>query len=196
VGLIHIAAHAEVSSDLLDGARIYIKADDANDGRLNIDEIYKVDARGTGLIVLSACRTNIGWSSRGDEIRNFTRAFLYAGAKSVITSLWNVDDDTTFEMMNEFYSALQSGVSKVRALAKAQSAMRKKHSNPYYWAGFVLAENQCEPAGSTWSGPHAADLADSSVDVQIRGLSTPPESCCGTSGICRALVHYETERWH
>lgn len=69
-----------------------------------------------------------------------TRAFLYAGAPSVIVSLWSVDVRSTQELMLEFYTLLKKGVDKATALQEAQKKIMKKegYSHPYYWAPFVL----------------------------------------------------------
>ena len=68
------------------------------------------------------------------------RAFLYAGVRSVVASLWKVDDDATVPLMKTFYSRLQKGDPPSRALREAQLGMLKnaQFSEPYYWAAFVI----------------------------------------------------------
>jgi CHAT domain-containing protein len=76
--------------------------------------------------------------TRGDDIVNFSRAFMYAGSPSVMASLWGVDDDATQLLMVTFYKHLKEGQSKAEALSSAQSEVREQYSNPFYWAGFIL----------------------------------------------------------
>jgi CHAT domain-containing protein len=63
---------------------------------------------------------------------------MFAGSSSVITSLWNIDDEATQQLMVAFYTHLKAGLSKAEALRAAEIDVRKQHPNPYYWAGFVL----------------------------------------------------------
>jgi CHAT domain-containing protein len=93
----------------------------------------------TELITLSACETGINERSQGDELIGLTRAFLYAGAPSVIVSLWSVDSKSTEELMIDFYKRLKNGDDKATALQGAQKMiMEQKQSHPYYWAEFIL----------------------------------------------------------
>ena len=74
----------------------------------------------------------------GDEVIGMSRAFLYAGASSVMASLWEVDDRATTHFMGEFYRELASGPSKVTALRKAQLLTMKKYREPLFWASFIM----------------------------------------------------------
>ncbi len=78
--------------------------------------------------------------SPGDELIGLTRAFLYAGAPSVVVSLWSVNARSTHELMLEFYRHLKKGADKATALQKAQKVImeKKEYTHPYYWAPFVL----------------------------------------------------------
>lgn len=84
--------------------------------------------------------TGINERSPGDELIGLTRAFLYAGAPSVVVSLWSVDAQSTHDLMLEFYRHLKNGVDKATALQKAQIKImeKKEYSHPYYWAPFAL----------------------------------------------------------
>jgi CHAT domain-containing protein len=95
------------------------------------------------LVTLSACQTGINKRSPGDELIGLTRAFLYAGAPSVVVSLWLVNSPSTYELMLEFYTQLKNGTDKATALQKAQIKMieHKKYSDPYFWAPFILVGN-------------------------------------------------------
>jgi len=94
----------------------------------------------TELVTLSACQTGINQANPGDELVGLTRAFLYAGAPSVVVSLWSVDARSTHELMLEFYKQLKEGADKATALQKAQIKImeKKEYTHPYYWAPFVL----------------------------------------------------------
>jgi CHAT domain-containing protein len=89
------------------------------------------------LVTLSACETALGKVATGDDVVGFTRGFLYAGARSLISSLWQVDDQATRDLMVAFYSNLQS-MTKDEALRQAQLKVKKQYQHPYYWAAFVL----------------------------------------------------------
>jgi CHAT domain-containing protein/Flp pilus assembly protein TadD len=136
--IIHIAAHGQLSPDSPIFSSLALAPDTDHDGFLEVHEIYGMDLRNCGLVVLSACQTNLGPASRGDEIVALNRAFLYAGAPTVIASLWTVDDEATSNLMLSFYSHLRSGKSKAEALREAQKETRARFASPYYWAGFVL----------------------------------------------------------
>jgi CHAT domain-containing protein len=124
---------------------VQLNPDDTTDGRLEAREVFglRLDA---DLVVLSACETGLGSGLRrdvppGDDWVGLVRAFLYAGARSVLASLWPVDDRATALLMERFYAGLTSGRSKARALADAQRAMLREpgNANPFYWAAFQLS---------------------------------------------------------
>jgi len=125
---------------------------DTSDGRLTANEAYglHLDA---DLVVLSGCRTAAG-PIIGEGVIGFTRAFLAAGASSVVATMWNVEDQTSFEMMKSFYAAWVGGADKSRALRRAQlSVLRSLRAgkirvngvalpdSPRLWAGYVLVGN-------------------------------------------------------
>ncbi len=114
------------------------------DGRLEVHEVFGLELA-ADLVVLSACETGLGTGSRrevppGDDWVGLVRAFLFAGAESVVASLWPVEDEVTARLMQEFYKNLGDGPSKARALAHAQRAFiyDEKRSSPFYWAAFGL----------------------------------------------------------
>ena len=113
------------------------------DGRLETLEIFGLPLKGNDLVVLSACQTNVGALSRGDEVVGLTRAFFFAGSPTVISSLWSVDDAATEALMVSFYTHwLQDGMTKAAALQAAQADVRNAQGggwvSPFYWAGFIL----------------------------------------------------------
>jgi CHAT domain-containing protein len=112
----------------------------AQDGFLRMHEIYNLRLP-ADLVVLSACQTALGREIRGEGLIGLTRGFMYAGARRVVASLWQVDDESTAELMERFYRAmLRDGRRPADALRAAQSEMARSRrwSAPFYWAGFVL----------------------------------------------------------
>jgi CHAT domain-containing protein len=112
----------------------------AQDGYLGLQDIYGMHAP-VDLVVLSACRTALGKEVRGEGLIGLTRGFMYAGASSVVASLWKVDDEATAELMKRFYSnMLKGGMRPAEALRAAQNSIRQQSQwrSPYYWAAFTL----------------------------------------------------------
>jgi len=91
-----------------------------------------------GLVVLSACQTGLGNLVRGEGVVGLTRAFLYAGARRVAVSLWDVNDLTAPDFMQSFYRRLRQGEDPASALRSAKVEMLQSDSpvraNPYFWA--------------------------------------------------------------
>ena len=90
------------------------------------------------LVILSACDTSPGKLTRGDELIGLTRAFIYAGTPSVISTLWRVEDRASYELMRVFYRNLRAGQSRGDALRQAQLATLREYPHPYYWAAYQL----------------------------------------------------------
>jgi CHAT domain-containing protein len=111
----------------------------AEDGVLTAYEISHLDLSNTQLVTLSACETALGEIEDNEGVYGLQRAFIMAGAKKVLMSLWTVPDKEATELMLRFYNSLLQGNDANKALHTAQLAMKEKYS-PYYWAGFVLTE--------------------------------------------------------
>ena len=92
----------------------------------------------TNLVTLSGCKSGVSKVTGSDDLLGLTRGFLYAGARSLIVSLWNVDDLRTAEWMNYFYKTWGAGASKSKAVKLAMKAVREKYPHPFYWAPFLL----------------------------------------------------------
>ena len=92
------------------------------------------------MVTLGAFETGLNESKPGDELIGLTRSLIYAGAASVIVSLWSVYDRSTQELMLEFYKLLKNGIDKATALQQAQIKIMQKeeYSHPYFWAPFIL----------------------------------------------------------
>ncbi|MBI1745028.1 MAG: CHAT domain-containing protein, partial [Acidobacteria bacterium] len=87
----------------------------------------------------SACDTGLGKLRRGEGLMGMSRAFLYAGAPSLLASLWPVDDEATAQLMAAFYGYLARGLDKSRALQQAQADLRQGgRAHPFFWAPFIL----------------------------------------------------------
>jgi len=136
--IIHLAAHAELNTAYPLFSRILLGAGQEYSGALEVHEIYNLDLSKASLVMLSACETQLGAQSKGDDIVGLNRAFIYAGTPTVIASLWVVDDESTSHLMKFFYIHLKNGMTKAEALRAAQSDTRMKYPHPYHWAGFVL----------------------------------------------------------
>jgi len=95
----------------------------------------RLDAR---LVVLSGCESALGRATLAEGVLGLSSSFLAAGARAVVASLWEVDDQTTAEFMTGFYRGLSHGETVAAALRSAQLAMRERRPHPFYWAGFVV----------------------------------------------------------
>ena len=90
------------------------------------------------LVTLSACETALGKVANGDDVIGFTRGFLYSGSRSIVSSLWKVDDRATSILMQEFYRNLKH-TDKRSALRLAQLKIKNTYnSHPYFWAAFQI----------------------------------------------------------
>lgn len=134
---VHIASHGEYNPDDALQSRLLLAADGANDGSLTTDELYGLRLN-ADLVTLSACETGLGRVLTGDDVIGLTRGFLYAGASSVVASLWQVDDDATTRLMDAFYRNMEKGASKSAALRDAQREVRQKWPHPFFWGAFFL----------------------------------------------------------
>ena len=141
---LHFATHGWLDSQRPDFSALVLSLVDEQghpqDGFLRANEIYNLDLPAE-LVVLSACQTGLGKEVKGEGLVGLTRSFMYAGARRVIVSLWNVNDQATAELMTQLYrQMLRNGETPASALRQAQLALWKQQqwSAPYYWAAFVI----------------------------------------------------------
>ncbi len=139
--VIHIAAHGQNRADAPDFSYLQLA-----DGQLNMIDVFNLDLPAE-LITLSGCETGLAVIGGGDELLGLGRGFLYAGARSLLMSLWRVEDASTAYLMEAFYRGLLTGQSRAGALRGAQQALLKaaregtSHrfwQHPYFWGAFQL----------------------------------------------------------
>jgi len=141
---IHFATHALIDEQIPSRSRIVLgpAPDGASEGYLDINKIMNLEVN-ADLIVLSACGTSLGKLVRGEGMIGMTRAWFYAGAPTVIASLWSVNDMSTALLMAKLYEGLSSGLDKAEAIRRAKLWLlgdpdQAFYHHPYFWASFVL----------------------------------------------------------
>ena len=132
--IIHLATHANATDSL----RPWIAF---KDKLLTLDQLY-LTKNSAELVVLSACETGIGELKQGEGVMSLARGFFNTGSNTVISSLWNVNDKSSSDLMANFYAYLKQGQSKNQALHSAKIDYLKNASlseqSPYYWASFIM----------------------------------------------------------
>lgn len=138
---LHFSTHGTVNEDNPELSAIFLRKDAKEDGTLYSGEIYNLELNAS-LVTLSACETGLGKVSKGEGIIGLTRAFLYAGTKNILVSLWTVSDVATAEFMIDFYKNLQSqnqtSLSQTLRTSKLKMLENEEFALPYYWAAFIL----------------------------------------------------------
>jgi len=137
---LHFATHGIVNEDKPELSQIFLStSSDTEDGNLYTGEIYNLKLK-ADLVTLSACQTGLGKVYKGEGIVGLSRALLYAGAKNMLVSLWSVADQSTADLMVNFYSKSFGSRSYGKGLqaAKKEMIQQQKYAAPYYWAPFIL----------------------------------------------------------
>ena len=173
--IVHFATHGLVSVRAPYRSALVLARGEDEDGFLQAREIYRLRMH-SDLVVLSGCRTARGATVEGDGVQGLAQAFLHAGARSVVASLWNVNDERTATFMEAFYAHLARGATKTDALrsAKLEMLRRPGTSAPRYWAPFVLIGESRRPvvfAHSGRSGGLAVALGGAAGLLGILGLA-------------------------
>lgn len=125
---------------LAGAAKAATALDAADDGLLTGEEARSLSLFGTQLVVLSACDTGRGSVKAGQGVYGLRRAFLAAGAQTVVMSLWPVSDTSTQGLMQRYYRLLlddKAPRGRISALTEAMQAVKRLHPHPYYWAPFI-----------------------------------------------------------
>lgn len=147
VRVVHFATHAHLDERFPMNSFLALTIPDEyregeDNGLLQVWEIYERLRIDADLVVLSACESALGEERRGEGLMGLTRAFQYAGARTVAASLWRVADEGTAELMIRFYRHLKDGKTKDEALRAAQMDLIHGEDErlrlPYYWAGFQI----------------------------------------------------------
>ena len=136
--VIHLALHGYADPEFSDRSALVFAPESppVDDGLLQVREIRKLPLN-AALVTLSACNTGIG--EVGEEgVANIVNAFIEAGAQSVVSALWEIEDRATAKLMISFYRHLSDGKSKADALRESQLELLKSGNPPYFWAGFEL----------------------------------------------------------
>ncbi len=141
---LHFATHGVVDERNPELSRIFLNTDNYEDGNLYASEIYNLSLS-ADLAVLSACQTGLGKVSKGEGVIGLSRALVYAGAKNLVVSFWSVADESTTQLMTDFYRFLLADGEQnyKRALQKAKQKMiqEKRFADPYFWAPFIIIGN-------------------------------------------------------
>ena len=143
--ILHVAMHS-YGTDSSKNSLIFGTQEAENDGRLQLSEIYLMKLRAE-LLVLSACKTALGRLELGEGLMSLGRAFRMTGCRNIVTSLWNVDDESSSVIVSSFFEYLKKGQGKAEALRLAKGDyfnnedLSRSAAAPYYWAQFVLVGN-------------------------------------------------------
>lgn len=142
-GILHLSTHGHADDQVGEYAWLAFSypGDTLSFEKFYVKDIYNLSLN-ADLVTLSACETGIGALKRGEGIISLARAFAYAGAKSIVTTLWPVNDNSTSELMLLFYKNLKNGMGKEEALWLAKKEFirankDKGNSHPFFWAGFI-----------------------------------------------------------
>ena len=135
--IIHLATHGHSRLDAPNFSYMRLA-----DGQLNAIDAFNLRLQGCELVTLSGCETGLALVGGGDEQLGLGRAFLVAGAASLVMSFWPVEDNVTNELMQIFYQHILGGESRVQALRAAQCSLLHRtssgYTHPYFWAAFRL----------------------------------------------------------
>ena len=163
--ILHLATHAEIDEKSPLNSKIFLdanKREDGEDGILHQYELFNTDLRNE-LTVLSACKTGSGPWLEGEGVNSLARGFIYSGSKSIVLSYWDVNDQSSSQLMNGFFQNLSDGKGRSESLRNAKLRYLEEadavQANPYYWAGFVLL-GETTPLEST----------DSSIDFWLYAI--------------------------
>lgn len=143
--IVHLATHASANDEYPDYSYLaFTKTKDSTESNiLYIKDLYNMTLN-ANMVTLSACQTGIGKLQKGQGMMSLSKGFYYAGAKSIVNTLWKINDKSTVQLMENFYEELSRGKSKTEALRLAklkylESTDDELLKHPYYWAAFVVS---------------------------------------------------------
>jgi CHAT domain-containing protein len=144
---VHVASHGVMNPRNPMFSRIELargRGEPQDDGRLEVHELLSLRIR-SPIVFLSGCETGVGAAhstgfERGEDYATLAQAFLYAGAGSVVATLWRIPDDGAAAFAEQFYTRVRA-LEPAEALAEAQRAMLRdrRYEAPYYWAGYMVS---------------------------------------------------------
>jgi len=139
--VLHFATHGLVDEESPDLSQVFLGKSEQEDGNLFAGEIYNLRLN-ADLVTLSACEVGLGKLTKGEGLIGLSRAFLYAGAKNLVVSLWKVSDESTARLMINFYTNhltyKQLSYGQAMRQAKLSLIQDKSYARPYYWAAFIV----------------------------------------------------------
>ncbi|RKR15416.1 CHAT domain-containing protein [Maribacter vaceletii] len=144
--IIHLSTHADAGED----GNPWIAF---SDEKLFLKEIYATKNQ-ADMVVLSACNTSIGELKKGEGVMSLARGFFHSGAKSVVSSLWTINDKSSKDIMLEFYNGLEQGLTKSAAMQNAKINYIKKYRTtltPSYWAGLIVIGDNAPIENNTFN---------------------------------------------
>ncbi|MCX2743231.1 CHAT domain-containing protein [Mangrovivirga sp. M17] len=146
--IIHFATHASANDIYPDYSYLAFSKNDSSENTLFIKDLYNMNLE-VEMATLSACQTGIGKLEKGEGMISLSKGFYYAGVRSLVNSLWKINDRSTSKIMEYFYEELEDGKTKDLALRNAKlryldSTSDPALKHPYYWAAFVSSGNQKE----------------------------------------------------
>lgn len=151
--ILHLSTHANADDQVGDNCYIQFSknGNGTEDGRFFNRDLYNLSLN-ADMVVLSACETGIGELQRGEGIISLSRGFFYAGAKSIVPSLWKVNSAASAELMDLFYKNLQKGMDKDEALHSAKQYLRDNspYANAFYWAAFIPVGDMAPITSNGW----------------------------------------------
>ena len=139
--IIHFASHGFFNDKQPMQSGLLLCKDSGNDGYLQVHEIFNLNLANANLVTMSACSTALSKIDSGDDLVGLSRAFFYAGSPSIIATLWEIEDESTSILMNEFYrNWIIKGMKKSQALSTSQRKLKSipKFNHPMFWAPFTL----------------------------------------------------------
>ena len=137
---LHFATHGIVNEEKPELSQVFLASQESEDGNLYSGEIYNLSIN-ADLVTLSACQTGLGKIHRGEGIVGLSRALIYSGANNLVVSLWSVADQSTSDLMINFYSGIvgdNKSYANALQTAKLNMISNSTYSSPYYWAPFTL----------------------------------------------------------
>jgi CHAT domain-containing protein/tetratricopeptide (TPR) repeat protein len=142
--ILHLATHASLGEDSsANWIQLYPGLDSITSGRLFVHEIYNLNLSHNSLVILSACESGAGLSAKGEGLLSLSRAFMYAGSKGIISTLYRTDDRVTAFLMKQLYGYLEKGIEPAIALQKSKidllnsEEMNARFKSPNYWGNFI-----------------------------------------------------------